>query len=83
MNNEGIGITCCDQTGEIGFRIRHAACLEFGAPDVEQVVRSLSIRTVNCCDAAVWDTVAATAIFKFEFRKFYLYTNEVNSYNKG
>ena len=70
MNGEGIGITCWDPSCEIGFRIRHSTCLECGRPDLEQVVKSLSIHTVSCCDA-VCDTVAAIALFKVEFRSFF------------
>lgn len=71
MNDERTGITCCDPRYDIGFRIRHATCLECGRPDLEQVVRSLSIHTVNRFDAAVWDTVAATVLFNVEFRKMF------------
>jgi len=71
MNDEGIGITCCDPRREIGFRIRHATCLECGRPDLEQVVSSLSIHTVNCYDA-VWNTVAAIALLKVEFQIFFV-----------
>jgi len=63
MNDEGSGITCCDPKCEIGFRIWHGTYFECGRPHLEQVVRILSIHTVNCYDA-FWDTVAAIAYSK-------------------